>query len=72
MEVSGQLHAHAAFPPEETAPGLHWLWGWVGFRSGLDDVEKRKILHCRDSNSDPSAAQPVASRYTDCAIPAHI
>jgi hypothetical protein len=26
----------------------------------------------RDSNSDPSIVQPVASRYTDCAIPAHI
>jgi hypothetical protein len=24
----------------------------------------------RDSNSDPSAIQPVVSRYTDCAIPA--
>jgi hypothetical protein len=24
-----------------------------------------------NSSSDPSVAQPIASRYTDCAIPAH-
>jgi hypothetical protein len=37
----------------------------VGPRAGLDGVEKRKF-----SNSDPSAFQPVARRYSDCAIPA--
>jgi hypothetical protein len=26
------------------APGTHWIWGWVSPRTGLDDVEKRKIL----------------------------
>jgi hypothetical protein len=30
---------------------------------------EEKILDYRDSNSDPSVVQPVASRYTDCAIP---
>jgi hypothetical protein len=35
----------------------------VGPRSGLGDFEKRKFLTCRDSNSDPSVVQPVASRY---------
>jgi hypothetical protein len=39
----------------------------VDLRAGLDDSEKRKY---RDSNSDPSIIQPVASRYTDYAIPA--
>jgi hypothetical protein len=43
----------------------------VGLKTDLDDVEKRKILPYRDSNSDPSAVQPVASRYTDSTIPAH-
>jgi hypothetical protein len=38
-------------------------------RAGLDEVEKRKFLHHWDSNSDPLVVQPVASRYTDYAIP---
>jgi hypothetical protein len=25
-------------------PGTHWTGGWVGPRTGLDEVEKRKIL----------------------------
>jgi hypothetical protein len=41
-------------------------------RTGLDDIERRKILPPSDSISDPSAVHPVASRYTDCAIPAPI
>jgi hypothetical protein len=28
----------------ETAPGTHWIGGWVGRRAGLDDVEKRKFF----------------------------
>jgi hypothetical protein len=34
MELSGQLHA----------PGIHWIGGWVGPITGLDDVEKTEIL----------------------------
>jgi hypothetical protein len=37
-------------------------------RTVLEDVEK--ILDYRDSYSDPSVIQAVASRYTDYAIPA--
>jgi hypothetical protein len=43
----------------------------VECRAGLDDVEK-KILDYRDSNSDPSVVQPVASCCTDCPLPASI
>jgi hypothetical protein len=42
MEVTGQLHAPAAFPPGK-APGTHWIGGWVGPRAVLDAAVKRKI-----------------------------
>jgi hypothetical protein len=38
----------------------------MGPRTGLDDVERENSSTYRDSNSDPSAVQPVARRYTDC------
>jgi hypothetical protein len=37
--VSGQLHDPAALPPR-----THWVGVWVGPRTGLDHVEKRKFL----------------------------
>jgi hypothetical protein len=43
MDVSGQLHAPAALPPGERAPGTHWIGGWVGPRAVLDAVVKRKF-----------------------------
>jgi hypothetical protein len=57
------------FAPGERAAGTHWIGGWEGPKTGLDDVEKRKFftLCSRDSNSEPSVVQPVASRYTDWA-----
>jgi hypothetical protein len=38
------------FTPGEIANGTHWIGDWVGPRVGLDVVEKRKILPCRESN----------------------
>jgi hypothetical protein len=32
------------FTPGERAPGTHRIGGWVGPRTGLDDMEKRKFL----------------------------
>jgi hypothetical protein len=32
------------FSPGESAPGIHWIGDWVGPRTGLEDVERRKIL----------------------------
>jgi hypothetical protein len=42
------------FTPGEKTFGTHWIGGWVGRRSDLDVVEKKKISPKRDSNSDPS------------------
>jgi hypothetical protein len=56
------------FTPRERAPGTHWLEGRVSPRPGLDTVSKGKIPSA-DGNQTP-IVQPVASRYTDRAIPA--
>jgi hypothetical protein len=53
------------FTPGERAPGIHWIGGWVGPRTGLDDVERRKISPVVGLEYDPSAIQPVDSRNTD-------
>jgi hypothetical protein len=50
------------FTPEERAPGTHWIGGCVGPRVGLDAVEKRKILHCRESNPGCSSRSPLLYR----------
>jgi hypothetical protein len=34
----------SCFTPGERAPGNHWIGGWLGPRTGMDDVEKRKFL----------------------------
>jgi hypothetical protein len=43
----------------------------VNPRAGLDDVEKRKFLTLLGFELLPSVVQPVSSRCTDYAIPAH-
>jgi hypothetical protein len=51
--------------PGEKVPDTHWIGGWVDLRICLDDVERKESCPYRDSNSDLSAFQLVASRYTD-------
>jgi hypothetical protein len=48
MEVSDQLHALVALPPGKEPPVSQWIGGCVNPRVGLDAVEKRKILNCRE------------------------
>jgi hypothetical protein len=61
------------FTPGERAPGTHWIGGWVGPRASLDDVEKRKFLILPWREIRPlGRPAPLASRYTDYAIPARI
>jgi hypothetical protein len=68
MEVSGQLHAPTASPLGKRSPGTHWIGDWEGPRTGLETVSNGKIPSPRQE-SDPDH-RPVASRYTDWAMPA--
>jgi hypothetical protein len=54
------------------APSANWIGGWVDPRAGLDEIENRKILPLSGLILNPSAVQPVASRYTDRTIPAPV
>ena len=66
MGVGGQHHAPAALLLTKK-PGTHFEGGWVGPRAGVDvcvNVSQREF--------DPQTVQPLASRYTDNAIPAHM
>jgi hypothetical protein len=51
----------------ERAPGTHSI-GWVGPRTGVDDVGRKKILPLPGLELRPLGRR--ASRYTECAIPA--
>jgi hypothetical protein len=42
--LTSALGEWSTLPPGERAPGAHWIGGWVGPRTGLDAVEKRKFL----------------------------
>jgi hypothetical protein len=66
MGVGGQRHAPAALPPGETRYILYRRLGGLQDRSG----RVRKIS--LPPGFDPRTIQPVASRYTDWAISAHL
>ena len=65
MPVGGQRHAPAALPPGKTRYPLYRRMGGPESQSG----RVRKIL--TPPGFDPRTVQPVASRYTDWAIPTH-
>ena len=65
MGVGGQRHAPAALPPGMTRYPLYRRLGGPQGRSG----RMQKISP--PPGFDPRALLPVASRYTDYAIPAH-
>ena len=64
MGVGGQHHAPAALLPVKTRYPLYRRLGGLRGRSG----RVRKISP--PPGFDPRTVQPVASRYTDWAIPA--
>jgi hypothetical protein len=59
MEMSGQPRP---LYPGERARGTLWIGGWVGSKAGLDAVEKRKILSCRESNPGRPVCSPSLYR----------
>jgi hypothetical protein len=63
--VGGQRHAPAALPPWKTRYPLYRRLGGPQDRSG----RVQKISP--PPRFDPRTVQPVESRYTDWAIPAH-
>jgi hypothetical protein len=83
--VSGQLHDPAVYPRGK-GPGTHWIGGWVGSKTGLDDVEKRKFLtpkcevhsstkkeplHALRSNRSAIVTSRNDKPYTTCTRPQH-
>ena len=65
MGMGGQLHAPAALPPGKTRYSLYRRLGGLQGRSGR--VRKTSPP---PPGFDSRTVQPVASRYTDWAIPA--
>lgn len=58
---------HFTAPEKRSRYALgRWL---IEPRADLYDEEKRTFLTVRDSNSDTSVVQPVASRFTYCTVP---
>jgi hypothetical protein len=69
--MSGQLHAPAALlRGKNPRYPLGRRLGGPQNRSGRRGEEKNLAL-TGTRNFDPSAVQPLASRYTDCVIPAN-
>jgi hypothetical protein len=62
MEASGHLHAPAALPPGKEPPVP--TGDWVGPWAGLDAVDKRKILPCRESHPGSPARSPSLYRLS--------
>jgi hypothetical protein len=61
---------HGCFTLRERVSGTHWTESWVGPKTGLDDMEKRKFLTLPRLKFHPLVVQPVARRYTKCTNPA--
>jgi len=64
--MGGQRHASAALPPGQTRYPLYKVR-----LGGPQDRSGRLRKMSSTQGFDPRTVQPVGSRYTDCAIPAH-
>jgi hypothetical protein len=56
--------------PQGKSPRTHWIGGWVDREPVWKMWRRENSWPYRDSKSDPSVVQRVASRYIDWAIPA--
>jgi hypothetical protein len=65
--MNSQRHTPAALPLEKS-PGAHSTGGWVGARAGLNGCGEDKTS-CPPPGFESRTVQPVASSYTDYAIP---
>jgi hypothetical protein len=70
LEMSSQVYAPAALPPKKEPPvPIGWEVGWAP-EPVWTTWRREDSWSYLDSNSNPSLVQRVASRFTDCAIPA--
>ena len=64
--AGGQRHTPASLPPEQTRYPLYR-------KLGRPEVRSRRVRNISPPQGfDPRTVQPVASRYTVCAIPTHV
>jgi hypothetical protein len=49
------------YPRRRSHPGAHWIGGWMDPRTGLDTVDKRKILPLRGLELRP-LGRPACSQ----------
>jgi hypothetical protein len=68
MEDGGERHTPATLSSGKRT-GTLCTGGEVGARNGLDGCEEKKIA-CPQPRCEPSTLHPLASFYTDYAIPA--
>jgi hypothetical protein len=50
LDLGTSSREQSASRPGRFTYGTHWIRGWVGPKAGLDDKEKKRILHCWDSS----------------------
>jgi hypothetical protein len=57
-------HLLVSFSPGQRVPATLCLGGWVGPRAGLHAVEKKRLSHCRDSNTRRPSCSPSIYRLS--------